>query len=166
MAHDKPVFEPRISIITLGVADMQRAISFYRDGLGFATTADGDATWAIFTTGGVRLSLYPRDLLAKDITPDGDGAGSGFGGITLAHNTRTREGVDQVLRLAEQAGGRILKSASETGWGGYAGYFADLDGYPWEVAWAEDWQFAEDGTLWGGSLGQPAEAAGSSNATS
>jgi predicted lactoylglutathione lyase len=63
--------------------------------------------------------------------------------------------VDEILRLAERAGGRILKPAAQASWGGYSGYFADPDGYPWEVAWSDGWKFAEDGTLWGGALGEP-----------
>ncbi len=154
MRHDTPLFEPRVSIVTLGVADMRRSIRFYRDGLGFPTTAADDAEWAIFKTGGVRLALYPRDKLAADIAP-GLSSSQLFGGITLAHNTRTREAVDEILQLVERAGGRILKPAAAANWGGYSGYFADPDGYPWEVAWGADWKFTEDGTLWGGSLGDP-----------
>jgi hypothetical protein len=157
MPQNKKVFEPRISIITLGVSDMRRSIRFYRDGLGFPTTAADDAEWAIFRTGGVRLALYPRDKLAADINPALAAGGPGFGGITLAHNTRTREAVDEILRLAESAGGRILKPAATASWGGYSGYFADPDGYPWEVAWSKDWKFTDDGTLWGGALGELGE---------
>lgn len=154
----RDVFEPRISIITLGVADMARAIHFYRDGLGFPTDAEPEADWAIFRTSGTRFSLYPREQLAADISADLAPGATGFGGITLAHNTRTRQGVEAVLALAEAAGGRILKRAQDAFWGGYSGYFADPDGYPWEVAWAADWTFAEDGTLFGGSLGLPGPA--------
>ena len=150
-----PRFEPRISIITLGVADMKRAIRFYRDGLGFPTNASDDADWAIFRTGGTRFALYPRDKLAADIAPEVDPVRPGFGGITLAHNVRNKSDVDALLALAEQAGGTILKQAQLADWGGYSGYFGDPDGYPWEVAWDAEWKFAEDGTLWGGSLGEP-----------
>jgi hypothetical protein len=155
MPDDRPLFEPRISIITLGVADMRRSIRFYRDGLGFATAARDDAAWAIFKTAGVRLALYPRDVLARDVAPSADRGHHGFGGITLAHNARTREAVDEILQLAARAGGRILKPATDSDWGGYSGYFADPDGYPWEVAWSADWSFDDDGQLWGGALGQP-----------
>jgi hypothetical protein len=149
------VFEPRVSIITLGVADMARSIRFYRDGLGFPTSAADDWRWAIFRTGGARIALYPLGRLAEDIGPRAGEATRGFGGITLAHNTRTRGQVDEILRMAEKAGGRIIKPAAVAGWGGYSGYFADPDGYPWEVAWSDSWIIAEDGTLWGGSLGEP-----------
>src|ERR1035438_6796336 len=139
MPDENAVFEPRVSIVTLGVGDMRRSIRFYRDGLGFPTTAKDDAPWAIFRTGGVRLALYPRQQLAEDCAPGADRGHHGFGGITLAHNARTREAVDEILKLAERAGGRIIKPARETSWGGYAGYFADPDGYAWEVAWSKDW---------------------------
>ncbi len=152
MGDARPIFEPRISIITLGVSDMRRSIRFYRDGLGFPTTVPDDAGWAIFRTSGTRLSLYPRHLLAEDIAPGLDPGSQGFGGITLAHNTRTREAVDQILLMAQRAGGRILKPAAETGWGGYGGYFADPDGHPWEVAWSPREVFAEDGTICGGEF--------------
>lgn len=146
-------FEPRISIVTLGVSDMRRSIAFYRDGLGFPTDAGLDAQWAIFRTTGTRFALYPRDKLAEDISGSLAPGGPGFGGITLAHNTRERSSVEEVLRLAEKAGGVILKPAQQASWGGYSGYFADPDGYPWEVAWHADWQFSDAGILWGGPLG-------------
>jgi len=150
--------EPRISIITLGVADMARSIRFYRDGLGFSTTAKDDDDWAIFQLTGTRFALYPLDKLAADIAPDCKPAPPGFSGVTLAHNTRHKDEVEEVLRLAEAAGGTILKQAQTASWGGHSGYFADPDGYAWEVAWSDGWQFAEDGTLWGDPLGDVPDA--------
>lgn len=138
--------EPRISIITLGVADLARAICFYRDGLGFPTTTNDDDPIAFFVTGGTRLALYPLKELAADIGPDVSTA-KGFGGITLAHNVRRKEEVEEVLALAGKAGGRIVKPAHDTFWGGYGGYFADLDGYYWEVAWAPMFSFDDRGAL-------------------
>jgi catechol 2,3-dioxygenase-like lactoylglutathione lyase family enzyme len=124
------MFEPRISIITLGVADMARSIAFYRDGLDFPTDITGDtADWAIFQTVGTRFALYPKDLLAADIAADYPKTGIGFGGITLAHNVRNESEVAKVLA------------------------FADPDGYPWEVAFNPNNVFTDDGTIWGGSLG-------------
>jgi hypothetical protein len=143
--------EPRISIITLGVSSMPVSIRFYRDGLGFPTDAEDESNWAIFRTTGTRFALYPRGELARDIGLSANG--TGFGGVTLAHNVRNRVDVDLVLEQAVAAGGKLLKSPCEAEWGGYSGYFADPDGYPWEVAWGELWEFAQDGTLWGGSLG-------------
>lgn len=137
--------EPRISIITLGVKDMTRAIRFYRDGLGFRTQAKDDAGIAFFATAGTRLALYPLSELAADIGPSVQVAPSGFGGITLAHNVRSKEEVAEVLKLAEAAGGKIVKPAQDVFWGGHSGYFADLDGYFWEVAWNPHATFDEAG---------------------
>ncbi len=128
--------KPRITTITLGVADLRRAIRFYRDGLGFPTDANDDAEIAIFMTSGVRLALYPKEALAEDISKEIKGLAKGFGGITLAHNVERKEEVAEVLALAERAGSKIVKPAQDVFWGGYHGYFADLDGYYWEVAWA------------------------------
>lgn len=138
--------ESRISIITLGVADLPKAIRFYRDGLGFPTNAKDDDPIAFFTTSGTRLALYPLNDLATDIGP-GVSAAKGFGGITLAHNVRRKEEVTEVLALAERAGGKIVKPAHDTFWGGYGGYFADLDGYYWEVAWGPMFDFDSQGAL-------------------
>jgi uncharacterized protein len=121
--------KPRITIITLGVKDLPRAVRFYRDGLGFPTDAKDDAPMAIFMTGGVRLALYPKKALAEGISKDVRPASKGFGGITLAHKVGRKEEVAEVLALAEEAGAKIVKPAQDTFWGGYSGYFADLDGY-------------------------------------
>ncbi len=137
--------EPRISIVTLGVADLQRSINFYRDGLGWPRSSAGGEEIAFFRTGGAILAVYPRDLLAADAHLPNDGRG--FGGITLAHNARSKEEVDAVIAEAVAAGGTILKPAEEASWGGYSGYFADPDGYAWEVAWNPYFPFAEDGSL-------------------
>lgn len=148
------MFEGRISIITLGVKDLQRSVNFYHEGLGFELARQLD-NWAIFLTAGSRFALYPRDMLAEDISEDYSAQGAGFGGITLAHNTRSKEAVDSAIQQAIAAGGTLLKTPRAASWGGYSGYFADLDGYPWEVAWSESWIIDEEGILWGGSLGNP-----------
>lgn len=125
--------EPRLNIITLGVIDLEKAIRFYRDGLGWPMSSASVGDFAIFKLStGTALALYPRDLLAIDANVKDSG---GFGGITLAQNVDTREKVDQILARAVNSGGSILKSALEADWGGYSGYFADPDGHPWEVAW-------------------------------
>jgi len=139
--------EPRISIITLGVRDLPASIRFYRDGLGLPTSAGDDAAIAFFRTGAVRLALYPLDALAEDIAPGLPQSQGGFGGITLAHNVRSKEEVQAVLDLAERAGGTIVKPAQDVFWGGHSGYFTDPDGYHWEVAWGPDWEFESDGSL-------------------
>lgn len=138
--------EPRISLITLGVRDLDRAVRFYRDGLGFPlSSASVEGVVAFFRSGGAVLALYPRDLLAADARLSLDG--TGFGGITLAHNVRQRHEVEGVLTQAVAAGAELLKPAQQTDWGGYHGYFADLDGYAWEIAWNPGFPFAPDGSL-------------------
>jgi hypothetical protein len=137
--------EPRISFITLGVSDFERSVKFYRDGLGFPLSSASKGDVAFFKTGGVVLALYPTDKLAEDAKVPADG--SGFRGVTLAHNVRSREEVSNVLSLAEAAGGRITKSAQDTFWGGHGGYFADPDGHLWEVVWNPFFPFAEDGRV-------------------
>ena len=139
--------EPRISIITLGVADLKRSYDFYHQGLGFPTTRKPESGWVAFQTGGACLALFPYQALAKDAAAEPPAAEGWFTGVTLAHNTRTKEDVDAVLDLAVSAGGRLVKKAGDTSWGGYSGYFADPDGYLWEVAWSSDWKFHSDGSL-------------------
>ncbi len=124
--------EPRISIITLGVADLEVSRRFYRDGLGLPMR-DGPDVISFFTTGGTWLGLYQRDALAADAQVASEG--SGFRAFTLAHNVRTREEVDATLEQAVAAGATLQKKAHEADWGGYSGYFADPDGFLWEVAW-------------------------------
>lgn len=139
--------KPRITIITLGVADLPRAIRFYRDGLGFPTEAKEDASIAFFMTTGVRLALYPKKALAEDISNGVELSRGGFSGVTLGHNVETKAEVAKVLALAEQAGGRIVKPAQDVFWGGHSGYFTDLDGYYWEVAWAPMCSFDQNGAI-------------------
>jgi uncharacterized protein len=128
--------EPRISLITLGVRSLERALAFYRDGLGFPTTGSPADGVIFFKTAGTRLALYPFDRLGEDVGPAFlNQPHPKFQGITLAHNVRSKEEVDVVLRLAQKAGGVIEKAAQDTFWGGYSGYFSDPDGYLWEVAW-------------------------------
>lgn len=139
--------EPRINIITLGVADLGRAVAFYRDGLGFPTGYKEGEAIAFFQTGGARLALYPRKALAEDIGPDIDPGKPGFGGITLAHNVRTKEEVAPLLALAEKAGATVVKAAQDVFWGGHSGYFRDPDGHHWEIAWAPLFVFDESGAI-------------------
>jgi len=139
--------EPRISIVTLGVRDLRRAIRFCRDGLGFPTDAKDDAAIAFFRTQGCRLALYPLDRLAADVSPDTATPAPGFSGVTLAHNVREKEQVADVLERARQAGGRIVKPAQDVFWAGHSGYFSDPDGHLWEVAWGPMFSFDEHGTL-------------------
>ncbi len=138
--------EPRISIITLGVSDLERSYEFYTS-LGFPTSRKPDSGIIFFKTGGVCLALYPFDELAKDVSPDFKPNRPEFSGITLAHNTKEKSEVDVILQLAEKAGGKVEKSAQDVFWGGYSGYFSDPDGYLWEVAYGDCWEFNEDGSL-------------------
>lgn len=125
--------EPRLNIVTLGVQNLDKAIRFYRDGLGWPLSSVSSGDFAIFKLStGTALALYPRALLAIDANVNDPG---GFGGITLAQNVDSPKEVDQVLSQAAKSGATILKPAQKTDWGGYSGYFADPDGHPWEVAW-------------------------------
>jgi len=137
---------PRISIITLGVEDLERSLIFYRDGLGFPTTRKSESGVIFFQMGGTCLALYPYENLAKDVSDTFVVPRSKFSGITLAHNVRTKEEVAQILQMAERAGGRIEKEAQDVFWGGHSGYFSDPDGYLWEVAYGA-FDFREDGSL-------------------
>ena len=125
--------EPRISIITLGVTDLPRSVEFYRDGLGLPLVDENTESIAFFQNKGTWLALYPREALAADVGVDTEG--SGFSGVTLAHNVRSREEVDALLTTAVAAGAKLVKPAADTFWGGYSGYFSDPDGYLWEIAW-------------------------------
>ena len=120
-------------MITLGVQDLQRARAFYHEGLGWPIDQEDD-NWVCFLLGdgGSALALYPWRELAGDAMVAVDG--TGFRGVTLAHNVRSEERVLEVLAEAERAGGTIVKPAQSTTWGGYGGYFADPEGYLWEVA--------------------------------
>ena len=123
----------KISLITLGASDLERSLKFYRDGLGFPThnyTESEDVVF--FAMEGTWMALYPKDKLAEDATISPDG--SGFTGITLAHNVSSEAEVDQVFALALEAGAKAVKQPVKVFWGGYSGYFADPDGYLWEVA--------------------------------
>lgn len=124
--------EPRISFVTLGVSDLARATRFYAEGLRLPRLKSPPSV-SFFELGVTWLALYPRDLLAADVGVPA--AGSGFPGFALAHNVRSVEEADRLLEEVAVAGGRILKPAQRTDWGGYAGYFADPDGFLWEVAW-------------------------------
>ena len=139
--------EPRMTIITLGVNDLQRSYEFYHQGLGFPTKSKVEDGIIFFETNGTRLALYPFAKLAEDVNDHLPKERHGFSGITIAHNTKKRDEVDQILSLAESCGGKIEKHAQEVFWGGYSGYFSDPDGYLWEVAYADSFSFHEDDSL-------------------
>jgi predicted lactoylglutathione lyase len=133
-----------ISIITLGVKNIARSKKFYQK-LGFKPSSASQDDVVFFHTNGVVLALYPKHLLAKDAKLSSEA--SGFGGITLAHNVKKKQDVAKLLSEAEKAGAKILKPAQDVFWGGHSGYFADPDGYPWEVAWNPFFKFKRDGNL-------------------
>ena len=124
--------EPRLSFVTLGVSDLKRATRFYEEVLQLPRIPTPSEV-SFFELGKTWLALYPRELLAADTGVPA--AGSGFPGFTLAHNVRTAGEVDWLLQEVADAGGRIVKPGTRADWGGYTGYFADPDGFLWEVAW-------------------------------
>ena len=136
--------EQRVSIVTLGVADLARSRAFY-ERIGWRPAANQAEGIVFFQAGGMALALYPREELAKDANVPAEG--SGFRGTTLAYNARSRAEVDAVLAEAKTAGARIVKPAQDAFWGGYSGYFADLDGFLWEVAWNPFFPIAADGSI-------------------
>ena len=136
--------EQRVSIITLGVADLRRSREFY-ERLGWRRSMAQNEGIVVFQAGCMALALYPRAELAKDANVASDGAG--FSGVALAHNVRDREEVDKVLEQARSVGAKLVKPAQEAFWGGYSGYFSDPDGFLWEVAWNPFFPIAEDGSI-------------------
>jgi uncharacterized protein len=144
MSKEIPAPIPRLTVITLGVSDIRTSIAFY-DALGFSRRlkATGEAV-AFYDTGGPVLALFSWDQLAADAELPANPRPSAFRGITLAWNCATREEVDTVLAFAVGKGAALLKSAHETDYGGYSGYFADPDGHPWEVVIAPGIDVGED----------------------
>ena len=134
--------EQRLSLVTLGVADLSRARAFY-EALGWITGASPADDVVFFQAGGMILALWSREQLAEDSVVEDSG---GWGGVTLAHNVRSPEEVDAVIAEAERAGATIGRPGAATFWGGYSGVFLDLDGHPWEVAHNPRWTIAEDGS--------------------
>ena len=124
--------KPGISIVTLGVRNLDRAIHFYESSLGFARIPFDSDEIAFFDAGGVQLALYPWNALAEDAKVDA--AERGFSGITLAQNVDSSEQVVALIDRAVAAGGRLIKTPQPVSWGGFSGYFADPDGHLWEIA--------------------------------
>ncbi len=139
----------RISILCLGVRNMEESITFYRDGLGFKTDEHRNSPSVIFfNTTGTKLELYPLDLLAKDIDENNPPEiSSSFAGITLAYNVKDKGEVSIVMERARKAGAVIRKEPQDVFWGGYHGYFSDPDGYFWEVAWGPNFIFDDQDML-------------------
>lgn len=135
---------PRLSIVTLGVANVARARAFY-EALGWRASAASQPAITFFQLAGVVLALFDRNDLADDATVAP--AGDGFRAVTLAHNVASQAEVDAALAHAESAGARIVKPAAKVSWGGYSGYFCDPDGHLWEVAFNPFFPLDEAGRL-------------------
>jgi catechol 2,3-dioxygenase-like lactoylglutathione lyase family enzyme len=135
--------EQRLSLVTLGVDDLARARAFY-EALGWSSNSTPDQGVVFFQSGGMVLGLWDRASLAEDSAVE---PGHGFGGVTLAHNVRSRAEVDAVIEEARRAGARIGREPAETFWGGYSAVFVDPDGHPWEVAHNPFWTLAGDGSV-------------------
>jgi len=139
--------KPRITVITLGVDDLNRSLAFYRDGLGFATQGifgtefEHGAVVFFDLQPGLKLALWPRASIAHDTgIPVSSRSPTE---LTIGHNVRTREEVDTVMAQAQRAGAHIVKPAQDTFWGGYAGYFQDPDEHLWEVVWNPQFEVIE-----------------------
>lgn len=135
--------EQRVSLVTLGVADLARARAFY-EALGWSTRAKPGDDVVFFQAGGMIVALWGRERLAGD---SGVADSGGWGGVTLALNVASPAEVDAVVDQARRAGARIAREGAETFWGGYSGVFVDPDGHPWEVAWNPHWTLLEDGSV-------------------
>lgn len=135
--------DQRLTVVTLGVSDLARSRAFYEK-LGWKTGAAPDDDVVFFQSGGMVVALWGRSQLAED---SGVTEGTGWGGITLAHNVRSQSEVDSSMSEAAAAGATITRRAGETFWGGYSGVFVDPDGYPWEVAYNPHWTIDEDGSV-------------------
>jgi catechol 2,3-dioxygenase-like lactoylglutathione lyase family enzyme len=139
--------KPRISLITLGVANLEASLRFYRDGLGLATEGiigtefEHGAVVFFDLQSNLKLALYPRTSLSKDSgLPPGNSNALEF---SIGHNVASRTEVDQVMEQARKAGAAMVKPAQDAFWGGYAGYFQDPDGHLWEIAWNPQWQIPD-----------------------
>lgn len=136
--------KPRITVLTLGVDDLQRSLNFYRDGLGLETQGivgeefENGAVVFFDLQNNLKLALYPRTCLALDATISQTPTSPTE--FSLGHNVNSKEEVDAVMEQAQSAGARIIKPAQDAFWGGYAGYFQDPDGHLWEIAWSPDWK--------------------------
>ena len=135
--------DQRVSLVTLGVADLARSHAFY-EALGWKSGAAPADDVVFFQAGGMIVALWDRGKLAEDSVVQDSG---GWGGVTLAYNARSPEHVDSVLTEAQAAGAKIGRPGAETFWGGYSGVFIDPDGHPWEVAHNPHWTLHDDGSV-------------------
>jgi uncharacterized protein len=135
--------EQRVSLITLGVGDLELSRTFYRN-LGWKESASSSDDVVFFQVGGMVVALWDRTQLAEDSAVEDEG---GWGGVTLAYNTRSESQVDAIIEEARFAGATVGREPAETFWGGYSGVFIDPDGHPWEVAHNPDWVIGDDGSV-------------------
>jgi uncharacterized glyoxalase superfamily protein PhnB len=143
------MMQQRLSLVTLGVADLARAIEFYENVVGWKA-APSPPEVAFFDLNGVVFSLFPHTELAKDINTTLPAAGIGSGtyeGVTLAHNVASKEEVDAIFVRLQEKGARIVKPPEAVFWGGYSGYFADPDGHLWEIASNPFWTIGANGRI-------------------
>lgn len=135
----------KLNLITLGVNDFKKSVAFFEKGLGWKKSKASMDELALFPLGGIVLALHPRKDLADDATVAPEG--SGFSGITLSYNAKTEKEVDAVLKKVKTLGATIVKPAQKAYWGGYSGYFKDLDGHLFEVAHNPFWELDENDNL-------------------
>ncbi len=139
--------EQRLSMVTLGVADLARAVAFYERVVGWRA-APGPSEIAFFDLGGIVFALYPHGDLAKDMKAVADdGNGAAYQGFALAHNVRSQAEVDSIFSRLKDKGATILKEPERVFWGGYSGYFSDPDGHSWEIAYNPHWEIRKDGRV-------------------
>lgn len=139
----------RINLVAVGVEDMSRALAFYK-ALGFQTPETSESPPIVFFDNeGSKLELFPLSELQKDIDPDDppERSKGSFSGITFACNMKSKAEVDEMMEQVEKAGGKVVKQPQTVFWGGYSGYFMDPDGYYWELAYSDDWQFDDRNML-------------------
>jgi predicted lactoylglutathione lyase len=135
----------KLNLITLGVNDFERSVAFFEKGLGWKKSSASVEELALFPLGGIVLALHPRKDLAADATVSPEG--SGFSGITLSYNAKSEKEVDEVLEKVKRLGASVIKPAQKVYWGGYSGYFKDLDGHLFEVAHNPFWDLDEQDNL-------------------
>lgn len=136
----------RITILTLGVADVEKATDFYGAVLGTPPNRSSEGITFVELPG-TWIALYPFEKLVEEFSPEVPVKRGDFSGVTLAHNAGSRDEVVEIMQRVKSAGGRIVKEPQDTFWGGFSGYFADLDGYYWEVAWGPMFEFNENGEM-------------------
>jgi predicted lactoylglutathione lyase len=135
----------KLTLITLGVSDIERSLAFYEKGLGWKKSSSSNDNIAFFSLGGMVLGLYSRHSLAEDATVNA--AGTGFPGITISYNAKSEQEVDEVLAEVQKLGATIIKPAQKVFWGGYSGYFQDPDGHYFEVAFNPFWEFDKNDNI-------------------